>query len=425
MLQIRSADLNFEREPLVKPFGFKGGYLSEIWQSVVRLENMNGNTGIGLGTQSVLWSDAGVFSRHTESGGNALMLAMTEFALGYLKGKSFADPITQLEELLPVVEDYGKFITQTPDLRTTFALNALVAVDFAAWILYARSRNIKSFDELIPEAYKSPLSHRNDQVASIPIVSYNTPIADIVAMVEAEYFVLKVKLGAPGSQKEMLLQDKERISMLHELLSRYETPFTVDGNIPYYLDANGRYEDKKTLEAFLDHADSIGAMDRIAILEEPFPEPYEADVSDLGVRLAADESAHTDRDALHRIEMGYSAIALKPIAKTLSMTLKIAQCAHERGIPCFCADLTVNPILVEWNKSVAGRLAPFPGIGLPLLETNGHQNYKYWDRMKTYLVHPDAPWVEASEGVFHLDDTFYDQSAGILDESSHYEALFT
>jgi hypothetical protein len=27
------------REPLVRPFGFKGGYMSEIWQTVVRLES--------------------------------------------------------------------------------------------------------------------------------------------------------------------------------------------------------------------------------------------------------------------------------------------------------------------------------------------------------------------------------------------------
>ena len=67
-------------------------------------------------------------------------------------------------------------------------------------------------------------------------------------------------------------------------------------------------------------------------------------MDDLGVRIAADESAHTDEDAIKRIEMGYQAIALKAIAKTLSMTMKIAQAAFERNVPCFCADLTVNPM---------------------------------------------------------------------------------
>lgn len=94
----------------------------------------------------------------------------------------------------------------------------------------------------------------------------------------------------------------------------------------------------------IDHARKIGAFDQIAIIEEPFAEELEFDVSDIPVRLAADESAHTDEDAIKRIQLGYKAIALKAIAKTLSMTMKIAQAAHERNVPCFCADLTVNPI---------------------------------------------------------------------------------
>lgn len=120
----------------------------------------------------------------------------------------------------------------------------------------------------------------------------------------------------------------------------------------------------------------IGAFDQIAIIEEPFPEHANFDVSDIPVRLAADESAHTNEDALTRIQMGYKAIALKAIAKTLSMTMKIATVAKQNGVPCFCADLTVNPILVDWNKNVAARLDLFPGLGTGLLETNGHQNYK-------------------------------------------------
>src|SRR6185503_3342670 len=113
---------------------------------------------------------------------------------------------------------------------------------------------------------------------------------------------------------------------------------------------------------------------------------------------------HTDKDALKRIEMGYKAIALKPIAKTLSMSLKIAQVAHTHGVPCFCADLTVHPILVEWNKAVAARLAPFPGLGLGLVETNGHQNYRNWEAMRAqHPLLPSAPWAQTKQGVFNLD----------------------
>ena len=77
---ISSVGSNFEREPLVRPFGFKGGYMTEIWQTVAGLQSSSGKAGVGLCTQNVLWSDAQVFAAHSESGGNALMYTMTERA---------------------------------------------------------------------------------------------------------------------------------------------------------------------------------------------------------------------------------------------------------------------------------------------------------------------------------------------------------
>jgi L-alanine-DL-glutamate epimerase-like enolase superfamily enzyme len=147
-------------------------------------------------------------------------------------------------------------------------------------------------------------------------------------------------------------------------------------------------------------------------------------VEDLGIRIAADESAHTDEDAQIRIEMGYQAIALKAIAKTLSMTLKIADVAHKNNVPCFCADLTVNPILVEWNKNVAARLSPFPDLGLGLLETNGHQNYLNWEKMISHHPYPDASWRKTEKGIFALDDDYYRKSGGIFKPSPFFEKLF-
>lgn len=88
-IRIESVDSYFEREPLISPFGFKGGYLSELWQPVSYLRADSGNHAIGLGTQSVLWSDAGIFSSYSESGGNALMYLLTERALQMLKNTSY------------------------------------------------------------------------------------------------------------------------------------------------------------------------------------------------------------------------------------------------------------------------------------------------------------------------------------------------
>ena len=255
-------------------------------------------------------------------------------------------------------------------------------------------------------------------------MAYGIPIDELKAAVEAGYFFMKIKIGQPGTQAEMLEKDKARISAIHAAIGHARTPYTASGKLPYYFDANGRYESKDALLRLLDHARAIGAFDQIALIEEPFPEEMEIDISDIPARIAADESAHTDKDALKRIQMGYKAIALKPIAKTFSMSLKIAQLAHEHGVPCFCADLTVSPLLVEWNKNVAARLAPFPGLGLGLVETNGHQNYRNWETMRSYHSAPDAPWARTTRGVFELGPDFYARSGGIFAESPHYEAMF-
>src|SRR5690606_8823875 len=214
------------------------------------------------------------------------------------------------------------------------------------------------------------------------------------------------------------------LSAIHKAIGHYKTPHTKDGRIPYYLDPNGRYEEKDTFLRFLDHAKKIGAFDQIAVVEEPFEENNEVYVGDMGVIIGADESAHTVEDAAKRIEQGYGAIVLKGIAKTLSMTLKIAKLAAEKKVPCFCADLTVNPILVDWNKSVAARLAPFPDMNVGLQETNGHQYYKNWEKMMSYHPMNKGSWVKTQKGVYLTDETFYKNSGGIFAPSPHYEGLF-
>lgn len=424
MITIQNISANFEREPLIRPFGFKGGYMREIWQTVAGLESANGIRAVGLNSQSILWSDADVFAAHTESAGNSLMFAMTEFALQRAKGKSFETPLNLLDQLLPDVWEYGKRITGKPDLRLTFALNALVGVDAAAWILYARENGFKSFDEMIPERFRPVLSYRHRQIASIPLMAYAIPMEEIVRHVNEGYFFMKVKIGSDpdhdGDREKMLQWDMQRISAIHEAIGNRTTPYTENGKIPYYFDANGRYDSKERLQRFLDHCKKIGAFDQIAVVEEPFPENYKAYVGDLGVRVAADESAHCDDDVKERIELGYGAIALKPIAKTLSMTLKIAEVAHKAHVPMFCADLTVGPIQVDWNKSFAARIAPLPGIKVGVVETNGHQNYKRWDTLCGYHPRAHAPWTKVTNGCFTLGDDFFNESAGILEDSEHY-----
>lgn len=342
-----------------------------------------------------------------------------------IAGQEFNNPVPLLESIIDEVYEYGKKITGKPDLRKTFALNALVPVDNALWLLYARENGITNFDEMIPEEYRSTFSEQHERIAAIPLISYGTTPAQLKETVDDGYFFMKIKIGQPGTQEEMLEKDKTRLTEIHEAIGHYKTPHTKNGKLPYYFDANGRYETIDLFMRFLEHAKKIGAFEQIAIIEEPFPEEMEIDVTDIPVRLASDETAHTDIDTLARIQMGYRAVALKPIAKTLSMTMKIAKAATDQNIPCFCADLTVNPILVEWNKNVAARLKSFPGLGnLGLLESNGHQNYRNWEEMMSYLPDKEKSWVNVNNGLFLTGKDFFEKGGGIYASSQHYEKLF-
>jgi len=425
-IQVIKTSVGAEREPLTAPFGFKGRYLTEAWQTAALMESADGHAGLGIGTQSVLWSDARVFGEHSEGESNGLMRNLTAFALRQAEGRDFDDPMDLLDQLLPIAHQHGREITSRPDLRLTFTLNSLVAVDNAAWQLY-HSLHGRGFDDLIPWDAANVLGCRHTGVACIPLMSYGVALDQIVEAVNAGYFLLKIKIGSDpdkdGDLDKMLQWDIARLESIHSAVKDRQTPYTDSGHVLYYLDANGRYDTKDRLVRLIDAADRIGALDRIVLLEEPFPEECEIDVSDIPVRVAADESAHSDRDALARIEMGYTAIALKPIAKTMSMSLRIAKLAADREVPCFCADLTVNPILVGWNLNVAARLKPLPGVKLGVVESNGAQNYRDWSKMVSYHPRYPAPWIEPVDGVFPLDSDFYAHSGGMFEPSPHYLAV--
>ena len=70
-IHVIRTDSNFERQNLRCPFGFKGGYLSELWQTVVRMESESGHRKVELATQSVLYGDADLFAAHYEAIMNA------------------------------------------------------------------------------------------------------------------------------------------------------------------------------------------------------------------------------------------------------------------------------------------------------------------------------------------------------------------
>lgn len=416
---ISKFDVDFQREPLLAPFGFKGSSLNEIWQIIVSASGA-GTTVTGVGAQSVLWSDPEVFTRFPEAIGNTLMLLTTYEAARCAAGIEWQTPIDLQEEIIgKVYGRAGELTGRGNELRLTFCLNAMVALDNAAWLLMAKSQGLSSFDSLVPERFLKSFSPRQKKVVLIPLVSYGVAIAEVKKLIDGGCCLLKIKIGSDpakdGDRSKMLEWDKMRLSEIHELARQCTTPHTDSGNILYYLDANGRYDSIGRVSQLLDHARKIGALDRIILFEEPFPEEMKINVSGLPVRIAADESAHSVEDVEERIGLGYGAIALKPIAKTLSMSLLMLEAAKSHGTPCFCADLTVPPLLVEWNKNVATRLAPLPGMKIGAMETNGSQNYRNWREMLSRLPCAGSPWLEAQNSVFTLGEDYYARSGGIFE----------
>ncbi len=423
-IKVQQTNSNFERETLIRPFGFKGGYMTEMWQTVSKLQSESGIQKIGLCTQNVLYADADVFAAHSEAGGNALMYALTDKALAIVKNVSFTTPVELIEKILSQVYSEGKKLTGKSNLNIIFALNALIGVDNASWLLYAAENNLKDFDAMIPSPYKQALSYHNEKVAIMYLASYGLPMEELKKAVQQGYFVIKIKIGQPGTQAEMLEKDKARITEVHQAIHNAQTKQTKNGKLIYTLDANGRYEKKETLLKLLDHAKKTGALDQILFIEEPLNETNEENVADVGVRIGADESAHDEESVMRRLQQGYGLVVLKGIAKTLSLSMKMAKLAYERNVPCMCADLTVNPILIDWHKNLAARLKPLPGLGMGLLETNGDLNYRNWQTMIDYHPRGRAPWTVVQDGAFNLKADFYAESGGIFQPSEHYAKFF-
>ncbi len=423
-MRIVETDLEIQREPFARPFAFKGSAFHEKWNLVVRLKDADGYEAFGIGGLAVLWSDATVFAAHTEMGGNLLQASLLEFALQHIKGKEFADPIALFDTIENEVFSYAKAITGQGDLRRTFALIALVALDNAAWILYAKRTGLTTFDALIPEKFRSFLSHRQSHVALVPAVSYTLPIDELRAILDSGAYILKIKIGHPGDETEMVKTDMACLSQIHSLASQYETEMTDSGHVLYYLDANGRYGEKNSMARLLDHADNEGILDRIVLIEEPFSRPADIDVHDLPARFAGDESIETIADVHTRLEQGYGAMAIKPAGKTLSLAFRMIKATMRYNVPCFVADNACVPVLVEWNKNVAARLPAFPGVKGGLMESNGPENYGTWDRMLSEYPVPNASWLRPRGGAFVLDGNYYDQSGGIFEEPTLYTRLF-
>jgi L-alanine-DL-glutamate epimerase-like enolase superfamily enzyme len=306
-------------------------------------------------------------------------------------------------------------MTGRDDIRKTFVLNALVPVDMACWLLWSRLNNKAGYDEMT-SAYKDYLPLKHNKIAAIPLITYGVTHEEIKGLLDEGSFFLKVKIGKEPEW------DKKRVEEIWKLARNYETPYTVSGKPVIYLDANGRYENPGQLESLLDYLEQKDILKHVGVFEEPYDEFAEFEVSNLPCVFAIDESAHSVEDSLAKFQQGYKAVALKPVAKTLSESLKILKAATDRGIKCFTADLTVAPWQLEWNRNLAARIPTLDCVKTGLLESNGNMNYTDWDRLKSYHPIGNGSWVDAKNGLFDLAD-FYDEDGGLFKMPEHYKEI--
>jgi L-alanine-DL-glutamate epimerase-like enolase superfamily enzyme len=429
MITITDAAAAVREEDFHAPFGFKGMSIPASGacpQTAVRLTSVD-ISAIGAANQSVIWSDSRIAGHMGFTAANNLMFSLTRFAVSLLTGFEFENPGEVIDYILPLTEKHVRQTLGIGNMRQTFIRNALQPVDMAAYILFAKCSGIGSFDRLIPTGVRQALSAHNTALARIPLITYSAGEEDIHRILDGGEALLKVKLGySPEGRRDdraMLEWDKERLSLIHRLTEEHTTPYTHTGRIPVYLDANGTYPSMELLLELLEHADRIGLLPRIMMLEEPFDEEYECDVSRLPVRIAADESAHSLADAVRRIDMGYSIIALKPIVKTLTESFRIAEAARVRGADCFCADLTVNPYVLEWNKHFAVRLPPLSPMNIGIIESNGHQNYARWEAMDDARVAGGGLRSGYANGIYDTGGDFEDDLS-IFYDYDYYTGMF-
>lgn len=415
-MKIKKAFAAYESEKFKQAFGFKGNALTGVWQTVVCLSDGD-TSGVGLGVQSVLWADAGVFSAYGEEKSNALMYAVTKYAIKIIEGKEYNTPSEMIKSIFSDVYTYAKTILNN-NVSKTFVLNALVPLDMAAWSLWAKETGAVGFDEIYKGTYKAA------KLANIPLITYKTSAEEIKKAADNGTCIFKIKIGSdPYNNNDaaaMLEWDKKRALDIHNLLKDRYFENTESNRALYYFDANGRYDSKERLLDLIEFLDRKEILKQTVLFEEPFNEDKKIYLGDIPVAFSADESVHSSEDATERISLGYSALTLKPIAKTVSVSIDMAEIARKNNIHCFCADLTVNPAMVEWNKNFAARLAPLPGMKIGVVESNGAQNYINWERMKSYM-YPGYPFEDTA--IYNLGEKFYKESYKIFDAPKHYKEL--
>jgi hypothetical protein len=113
-----------------------------------------------------------------EAGGNALMFAMTAYALKLLKGGPSRIPSLSTTSSLRKFTPTARRSPQ-PAAAANLCAQRPRGRGQRGWLLYAKENGITSFDGMIPEPFKPALSQHHAKAASIPLMAYTIPIEEI------------------------------------------------------------------------------------------------------------------------------------------------------------------------------------------------------------------------------------------------------
>ncbi len=92
---------------------------------------------------------------------------------------------------------------------------------------------------------------------------------------------------------------------------------------------------------------------------------------------------------------------------------------NQFGIPRFCDNLMVNPILVNWNRNVFRTIPPFFGLGRGIMEPNCGITYEKWAEIKEKYPYVDTGWTQATFGVFEVNECFYTTASSVLNAPTY------
>ena len=148
----------------------------------------------------------------------------------------------------------------------------------------------------------------------------------------------------------------------------------------------------------IDSLDRMKILEQVALLEEPFPPELRAEVSDLPVCLAADESLHDLSEVNERADLGYRAMAIKPAGKDPKQIPADGSGRPGAGNSLFCRRLGLHSPPAGMEQKRSGPPKAVPGLEMGIIESHGEQTYKNWRGLVADLPIPGRRMGRAKGG---------------------------